>query len=180
MTHAQAQKELSALRTNENISIDGQLQETEWKNADVATSFLERNPTEGNSPRFKTEVRVLYDDDNIYVLGYCFDDHPDSILTQLGERDDIGGRNTLNTDVFTVSFDTYNKMLDAFTFAVSASGVQADSRISDDSFNAVWESAVQIVEDGWIVEIRIPYYAIRFPKGERQIWRVYRLTLRHN
>ena len=117
-------------------------------------------------------MRVLYDDDNIYVLGYCFDDHPDSILTQLGERDDIGGRNTLNTDVFTVSFDTYNKMLDAFTFAVSASGVQADSRISDDSFNAVWESAVQIVEDGWIVEMRIPYYAIRFPKGERQIWRV--------
>jgi hypothetical protein len=63
-------------------------------------------------------------------------------------------------------------MLDAFTFSVSASGVQSDSRISDRQFNAVWESAVQIVEDGWIVEIEIPYYAIRFPKGDQQVWRV--------
>ena len=149
------------------------MDEAAWKNAEIATDFIERNPTEGKAPRFKTEVRFLFDDNNIYVLGYCYDDHPDSILTQLGERDDIGGRrNTLNTDVFKVSFDTYNKMLDAFTFAVSASGVQADSRISDGSFNAVWESEVQIVEDGWIAEMRIPYYAIRFPKGDQQVWRI--------
>mgnify|MGYP000569044432 CR=1 FL=1 len=88
-------------------------------------------------------------------------------MTQLGERDD-----RLNADHFTVSFDTYNKKLDAFTFKVSASGVQSDSRISDEAFNAVWESAVQIVDDGWIVEIEIPYYAIRFPKGEEQLWKI--------
>ena len=110
---------------------------------------------------------MLFDDNNIYVLGYCYDDHPDSILTQLGERDD-----NLNADLFSVSFDTYNNMLDAFTFSVSASGVQSDSRISDPLFNAVWESAVQIVADGWIAEIKIPYYAIRFPKGDEQVWRV--------
>ncbi len=161
------EKILTASRANEKIVIDGKLLEQNWATADVATNFLELNPTEGNQPRFKTEVRVLFDDNNIYVLGYCYDDHPDSILTQLGERDD-----NLNADLFTVSFDTYNKMLDAFTFSVSASGVQSDSRISDRSFNAVWESAVQIVDDGWIVEIKIPYYAIRFPKGKELVWRV--------
>lgn len=160
-------KSLMASRTSQKISIDGFAQEEAWKGAEVATGFLERNPTEGNPPQQKTEVKILYDDNAIYVMGYCYDKSPDSILTQLGERDD-----DLNADLFSISFDTYNKMLDAFTFSVSASGVQSDSRISDRSFNAVWESAVQIVEDGWIVEMEIPYYAIRFPKGEKQKWRV--------
>ncbi len=161
------EKVISATRTNEKIKIDGEMLEQKWLDADIATHFLERNPTEGKPPLFRTEVRVLFDDENIYFLGYCHDDYPDSILTQLGERDD-----RLNTDLFSISIDTYDKKLDAFTFSVSASGVQSDSRISDPSFNAVWESAVAITEDGWIAEIKIPYYAIRFPKGEKQSWRV--------
>jgi hypothetical protein len=160
-------KELRASRTIEKIIIDGQMSEQVWMETEAGGGFLERNPTEGLTPRFRTEARILFDDNNIYVLGYCYDDHPDSILTQLGERDD-----RLNSDLFTVSLDTYSKMLDAFTFSVSASGVQSDSRISDPSYNAVWESAVQIVKDGWIVEMKIPYYAIRFPKAEQQVWRV--------
>ena len=160
-------KDVSASRTSEKITIDGQGIEDDWSNAHVATDFLELNPTEGKRPRFKTEVKILFDDNNIYVLGYCFDSNPDSILTQLGERDD-----DLNADLFSISFDTYNQKLDAFTFSVYASGVQSDSRISDPAFNAVWESEVAIVEDGWIAEIKIPYYAIRFPKANKQIWRV--------
>jgi hypothetical protein len=165
-TYAQV-KTLMLSRTNEKIEIDGKMDEASWRSADVATDFLERNPTEGKPPKFKTEVRVTFDNNNVYVLGYCFDDYPDSILTQLGERDD-----NLNADLFTFLFDPYNKKQDAFVFTVSASGVQSDRRFSDDSFNAVWESAVQIVEDGWVVEMRIPYFAIRFPKDEQQEWRI--------
>lgn len=141
--------------------------EQSWKSAGIATDFKELNPSEGKPAVYNTEVKVLYDDNNIYILGYCYDDHPDSIMTQLGERDD-----RLNADLFSVSFDTYNKKIDAFTFRVSASGVQSDSRISDQAFNAVWESAVEIVDDGWVVEIKIPYYAIRFPKGDEQLWKI--------
>ena len=166
-------KSLVALRIEEKINIDGFAEEKSWNSADIATGFIERNPTEGNPPQQKTEVQILYDDNAIYVLARCYDKSPDSILTQLGERDDIGGRrNSLNTDVFKVSFDTYGNMLDAFTFAISASGIQGDSRISDPSFNAVWDSATNIGDDGWIAEMRIPYYAIRFPKGDKQIWRI--------
>ena len=143
------------------------MQEESWAYAQIATDFVERDPTEGEKPPYKTEVRLLFDDNNIYILAYCYDAHPDSILTQLGERDD-----RLNADFFKVSFDTYNKLLDAYSFSVTASGVQSDSRISDSQFNAVWDSAVQIVEDGWIAEIKIPYYALRFPKADKQIWRV--------
>ncbi|MDG2227144.1 MAG: DUF5916 domain-containing protein [Flavobacteriales bacterium] len=160
-------KTVKASRAIDKITIDGFASEEQWKTADIATGFLEQNPTEGNEPRFKTEVKVLYDNSNLYILGYCYDSSPDSILAQLGERDD-----ELNSDGFTFSIDTYNKMLDAFTFSVAASGVQSDSRLSDPSFNAVWQSAVQIVSDGWIVEMRIPYYAIRFPNGDKQVWRV--------
>ena len=160
-------KSLRAQRTSEKIVIEGLKNESSWFTADIATDFLERNPTEGLPPPFRTEVQIQYDDNNVYVLAYCYDDHPDSTLRQLGERDD-----RLNADLFTVSFDTYNKMLDAFCFSVSASGVQSDSRISDPSFNAVWESDVSLMEDGWIVEMMIPYYAIRFPKGDSQTWRV--------
>ncbi len=88
-------------------------------------------------------------------------------MTQLGERDD-----RLNADHFAVSFVTYNKKIDAFTFKVSASGVQSDSRISDQVFNAVWDSPVDIVDDGWVVEIKIPHYAIRFPKEDKQLWKI--------
>ena len=160
-------KEISASRTTEKINIDGLDTEAAWQSAEIATGFLELNPTEGNPPKERTEVKILYDDNNLYILGYCYDRHPDSILTQLGERDD-----RLNSDLFTVSFDPYNKALDAFIFSVTASGVQGDERISDPLFNAVWESAVSIVEDGWIAEIQIPYYAIRFPKSGEQLWRI--------
>lgn len=160
-------KEIIAFRTSEKISIDGLDDEQSWAKAMIATDFLELNPTEGKEPLYKTEVKILFDDNNLYILGYCYDDHPDSILTQLGERDD-----NLNADLFTVSFDPYDKKLDAFVFSVSASGVQSDYRFSDNSFNAVWESDVKVVDDGWIAEIKIPYYAIRFPNGEKQIWRI--------
>ena len=160
-------KSLQGSRTDEKIKVDGKGSEESWINANIATDFLELNPTEGNPPRFKTDVKVIFDDNNIYILAYCFDDNPDSIFTQLGERDD-----RLNADKFTISFDTYSKKLDAFTFAVTASGVQSDSRISDEAFNAVWESAVEITNDGWVAEIRIPYYSIRFPKNEQQVWKL--------
>lgn len=160
-------KTLKAIRTNKEIKIDGLANEQCWKDADSATDFLERVPTEGLAPRERTEVKIAYDDYNIYVLAHCYDSHPDSILTQLGERDD-----DLNADRFSISIDTYNKLLDAFTFGVTASGVQFDSRISDGSFNAVWESDVQIVEDGWIAEMQIPYYSLRFPNGDKQEWRI--------
>ena len=125
-------KVINASRTDEVLVIDGYMDEDSWKNAEIATNFLEQTPTEGDPAVFRTEARILYDDNNIYVLGYCYDSSPDSVLTQLGERDD-----RLNADHFTVKFDTYNKMIDAFSFTVTASGVQSDSRESDSKFNAV-------------------------------------------
>ncbi len=161
------EKTIETIRSSEKIQIDGFLSENIWKNAPKALDFLERNPTEGKKARFSTEVSILYDDYAIYVGAMMFDNAPDSILAQLGERDD-----QLNADNFTISFDTYNQKLDAFVFSVAASGVQSDFKYSDQSFNAVWQSRVKILENGWSVEMEIPFSALRFPNGDSITWKV--------
>lgn len=159
-------KNVRAVRLNEKILVDGYLSETSWKTAPKAIDFLERNPTEGKKPQFLTEVSIAYNDYAIYIGAMMYDSSPDSILKQLGERDD-----DLNADNFTVAFDTYNQKLDAFVFSVSASGVQSDMRYSDNSFNAVWQSQVKILENGWSVEMEIPFSALRFANSDSMTWK---------
>ena len=145
--------------------IDGSWNDDVWQNAPIATDFVQLRPIENARPSFRTEVKFAYDDGALYIAAYCYDDHPDSILTQLGNRDD-----NLNADFIRISIDPYDQQQDNTSFRLSASGVQGEWRLSDNSFNAVWESAVQIHEDGWLAEIKIPYSAIRFPKKEDQQW----------
>ena len=160
-------KNLSAIRVSEPPKIDGKLDDECWRQAPVADDFVQYDPKEGAKPNFRTEVRVVYDDKAVYISAMMYDNHPDSILRELGNRDD-----DLNADYFEIKMDTYNKHLDAFHFIVWASGVQSDSKESDETFNAIWESAVKILDNGWSVEMKIPYSAIRFPKNTDQTWSV--------
>ena len=155
-----------ATRTSASPHIDGKSDEAAWANAMVATDFVQLVPKEGSPASQKTEVKILYDNNAIYVSAHMYDEHPDSILAELGQRDDDG----LNADYFMIQIDPYNTRQDAFNFGVYASGVQNDFKISDNSFDAVWASAVSIDKDGWTVEMRIPYSALRFPKTDEQHW----------
>lgn len=101
-----------------------------------------------------------------------YDENPDSILHELGNRDD-----GLNADYFRFVIDPYNLRQDAFDFGVYASGVQTDAKFTDPTFNAVWESAVKINDKGWSVEMKIPYSAIRFPKNLSRNGRFRRLVI---
>lgn len=163
------QKSLTALRTEEKIIIDGQLTETDWYKAEVATQFIQIKPIPGNQASKETKVRVLYDEDAIYIGAYCFD-NMDSVSRVLSLRDDINA----NLDVFGVLLDTYNDDQNGFYFGVTSRGVQSDAKIIGDDFNdqlnLVWSSAVNYTENAWIVELRIPYSAIRFPKQQIQDW----------
>ncbi|HTL82154.1 MAG TPA: DUF5916 domain-containing protein [Bacteroidia bacterium] len=158
---------IHALRVSTAPKIDGVLDDAVWNDAEVAGNFIQYDPAENTPVSYPTEVRVLYDNTAIYLAAMCYDEHPDSIKQQLGKRDDY-----LNVDDFMVRFDTYNTQQDAFTFAVSASGVQRDFLVSDPNFNAVWNSAVKILSNGWSVEIAIPWSALRFPTSKIQEWGV--------
>ncbi|MFH0893767.1 MAG: DUF5916 domain-containing protein [Bacteroidota bacterium] len=153
-------------RASCQVRIDGILDEDCWKNANVADNFIQYFPDEKKPSTQKSEVRLLYDDQAIYIAGMFYDTAPDSTLRQLGIRDDY----TLSTDVFKIGFDTYNNQQDAFIFEVTAGGVQRDVRSSDETYDAVWYSKVRFVNNGWIVEIKIPYSALRFPTSSKQIW----------
>lgn len=159
-------RKATAIRIDKAPQIDGKLNEQEWQLAQPATDFIQSRPLEGNPATQRTEVRVLYTDFAIYVGAWCFDNQPDSILKQLGKRDE----NDLNADNFFFKIDPYNNQQDAYQFGVYASGVQLDSRFSDFTFDAVWNSDVSFDEKGWYVEMEIPYSAIRFPEEELQKW----------
>jgi hypothetical protein len=162
---SQNNKEINALKIEKAIKLDGILSEAEWFQADSAYNFTQVEPIFGGKATQQTVVRILYDNQAIYVGAFCYDSAPDSILQQLGNRDE-----DINADLFMVEFDTYNQAFDGYSFQVSSSGVQSDWREQDYSYNAVWESKVNISKSGWSVELRIPFSAIRFSPLDKQIW----------
>jgi len=163
-------KSMTAVRTSVSPKIDGSLDDECWKNALPASDFVQYEPLNGRTPTQKSEVKIVYDNTAIYVGAYLYDNNPDSILMELGERDNEDA----NTDWFNLDISAYQNGLNSFSFGVTAAGVQIDSKVGseeqDHNWNAVFETDVQIVSDGWIVEMKIPYSALRFPGKEVQTW----------
>ena len=166
-------RQTNAVRTEGSIKIDGSLDEAAWSTALPAKDFIQNEPAPGLPASQPTEVHVIYDNTAIYVGARLYDAKPDSILKELTLRDAINGA---NTDFFAVLFDTYSDGNNGVAFVVSAAGVQRDTKIfsgdEDDTWNAVWRSAVRLTDKGWVVEMEIPYSALRFPKVDEQKWRV--------
>ncbi len=172
LTKAHAQKKsLNAIRKTENISIDGKMDELEWNSAPVASGFVMYEPDNGKliSDERSTEVRVLYDNEAIYVSAILRDERPDRILSELTERDNFG-----TADHFGVFINGFNDGQQDFRFFVSSSGVQMDCLATegneDYSWDAIWDSEVSKTEYGWYVEIKIPYAALRFSNENVQNW----------
>jgi hypothetical protein len=169
---ANDKKQSIATKALNTIVIDGVLNENEWQSASKANQFIQTEPFNGKSATFDTHVYVLYDDNALYIGALILDPSPDSIAQELRSRDIIG-----QADYFGVKIDPFNDGLNAFGFFVTAKGVQIDMKTNnwdedDVSWNAVWKSSTSILENGWSVEMMIPYSALRFPKGEQQKWGV--------
>lgn len=154
-----------AEKINAEPKIDGKLDDLVWQNAVPISNFTQFEPFIGKSPKFQTKVYILYNDEAIYFGAKMYDTSPDSILNQLGDRDD-----DLNADHLTIQFDPFNNNQDAYYFRLTSSGVQSDWRKRDGSFNAVWHSRVAILEDGWSLEIKIPFSSIRIPNLNEHTW----------
>ncbi|MTK52272.1 DUF5916 domain-containing protein [Paludibacter sp.] len=166
-------KQFTITRTPTAPKIDALPTDKVWKQASPITDFIQQSPINGGTPSQKTEVKMLYDDRAIYVLALLYDSKPDSIFSELGDRD---SGDEANADLFSVEINPYNNGLNSMEFMVSAAGVQMDSKNDIDqmhkSWDAVWKSAVQKTKEGWIAEMEIPFSAIRFPKKEIQLWEI--------
>jgi hypothetical protein len=158
---------------NGPIQLDGRLDEPAWTGTPPFTRFVQREPLEGAAPEMPTEVRVLFDEDAIYVGVRLHERDPSRIATQLVRRDEFG-----QYDFFEVSFDPASDRRTGYQFRVSASGVQGDTYLYDDTdededWDAVWGSAIQRDQGGWSAELRIPLSQIRYyPADGAQSWGV--------
>lgn len=162
-------KNLITKRVSVPPKIDGVLDDDAWKNADIAKDFVMFRPAVGDlEPKNqKTEVRVVYDDEAIYFGAYLYDDQV--VPKQIANRDNFG-----IVDWFEASINPNNDSQNDTDFLVQTSGNQLDAKSSPDgrdfSWSAVWDSKVTVVNDGWIVEMKIPYSALRFSNQEVQTW----------
>ncbi len=157
---------MAASPADTDIALDGVLDEAAWDGAEVATDFVQLRPNAGAPASERTEARVLYDGDAVYVGMRMHDSQPDRIDTQLGRRD-----SGFESDWALVAFDSYDDDRTAFAFQVSASGVFFDALLFDDvnedeSWDAVWDAAVSRDEGGWTAEFRIPLSQLRFAASE--------------
>ena len=169
---SQTKKSITTQKINKPITIDANLNEESWKNAKTASDFVMFEPDNGKAidNKKKTEVKILYDDEAIYVGALLYDDTPSKIMKEITERDDFG-----TTDAFGIFVNGYNDGQQDFRFFVTAAGGQLDclatEQIGEDfSWNAIWESKVKITDFGWAVEMKIPYAALRFPSDAIQTW----------
>lgn len=182
---AQTQNAIKATIIKELVTIDGVLDEESWNIAEPVTGFLQYEPVEGAIPSRKTEVKILFGEENLYI-GAVMYDNPSEIERAMGRRDEYN-----RADWFMVSLDSYFNRRVGYTFAVSAAGVQMDGQRSgsggpggpggggpnlprglDNSWDAIWQSEVRITDFGWTAEIRIPYSQLRF-STDNQTWGVH-------
>lgn len=155
------------------IKLDGLLDEDSWKAADVAKNFFLNRPYDSSFAKLQTEVRVLFDDNFIYVGAICYE--PRDIYTVASLKRDFEGG---TSDVFTATFDTFKDKLNAFQFAVNPYGVQREGLIfngeeASNFWDNKWYSQVKNYDDHWVVEMAIPFKTLRYKVTEGQnSWRV--------
>ena len=167
---------LSAARTDKAPNIDGHLDDPVWQKAWVETSFTQHYPDENTAPTEPTELRVLYDDDSLYIGIRCYDSQPDKIVSRLTRRD-----RDIESDRVQVDISSKNDHATAYHFQVNAANVQVDgmyARPTNGRFHLsnrhlvsteytsdldlIWFSATSRDALGWTAELRIPLVALRY------------------
>ena len=157
--------------TNESAPVvDGDLSDRAWSIVDWTSNYIEYFPAENTPPSYQTKFKILYDKKNLYIAVLCIDKEPEKIVKRLSRRDGFEG------DWVEFNIDSYNDKRTAFSFSVTAAGVKGDEFISnngdnwDSSWNPIWYVGTDIVEEGWVAEIRIPFSQLKFGKSKEQIW----------
>lgn len=170
--HAQkinSKYQLSVFRATEPLQIDGLLDEATWQNAAVADQFNMVLPMDTSKARILTQVRMAYDDKNLYLSAVC--NHPigQRYIVQSLRRDFTFGKN----DNFLFFMDPFNDLTNGFSFGANAAGAQWDGTMYgggsvDLSWDNKWTSAVHAFDDKYIIEMAIPFKSIRYKTGIRE------------
>ncbi|MCP4547922.1 MAG: carbohydrate binding family 9 domain-containing protein [bacterium] len=162
---------LNISRMSGEIVIDGDLTDSGWRTAGRADTFAEHQPGDQTRPPVNTEAMITYDDKNVYIAMICYDD-PTTIRASLCERDRV-----FSDDNVCLLIDTYGDAAWAYEFNVNPYGIQGDLLWSQDNgedsrFDIIWDSAGKITDEGYQIEVAIPFASLRFPDKAEQVWKV--------
>jgi hypothetical protein len=149
--------------------IDGKLNDECWKTGVWAGDYRQFIPNEGAKPTYPTELKILYDDKNLYIAFRAYDSEPEKIQRFSGVRDDIVG------DMVGITFDSYHDHRTGFEFTVTAWGQKVDLVLFnpmnwDFNWNAVWKVRTGLEDSAWVAEYEVPLSQLRYSKEEEQVW----------
>lgn len=155
---------------HQEIKLDGRLDEPAWRDAPAGRGFTVWDPDRGALPAEETVFKVAYDEDAIYFAVACFEHDASKIQARLSRRDRF-----VNSDVVAIYLDPYHDHTTGYAFKVNPLGVQLDTYIyndgsTDDDWDAVWEAETSRDANGWYVEVRVPFSAIRYRAAEEMTW----------
>ncbi len=191
VTEADRQHQIVAVRASSPPDIDGLVDDAVWAAATPLTMFVQSQPDEGAEATERTEVRLLYDTDAIYISARMWDSNPAGAVATVLRRDETHN----NNDAFAVTLDTYHDHRNGYFFETNALGARFDAQIIGEggtarqgfgaTFNAdwdaVWRSSGRVHADGWSVEIAIPFWVLRFDRTSMDAWGInFRRTLKRN
>lgn len=156
-----AASELKPLRITTPLTIDGKLDEPAWQQAHFVSGFKTFTPDYGREMPEKTEVTIAYDDENLYFAFRCFDEQPQRIKSTITRRDNLRA-----DDWVCINLDSFNDQQALYAFYINPSGIQGDTRYAngreDPGIDLFWYSAGDIHENGYTIEVKIPFKSIRF------------------
>jgi hypothetical protein len=150
--------------------IDGIVNENEWREGEWVDDFTQFEPYNGKKPSQKTEFKILFDDNNLFIAIKSFDTSPDSIIKRLTRRDHEDG------DMVAIVFDSFHDLRTGFFFGVSAGGVKFDRMMTnngqdeDQSWDPNWWAMTSVNSEGWVAEMKIPFSQLRFKKNSGDVW----------
>jgi hypothetical protein len=165
-------RRLLAVRATGPITLDGRLDEPDWDRAPVATDFVQNEPHEGQPATEDSEVRVLYDVNNLYIGVFAHDAEPTRIIVSDLVKDFTRGTG----DEIEIVLDTFHDERNGYLFAINAWGAKWDAQMvnegreQNDNWDGLWDVRTRITETGWVAEIAIPFRTLRFGDADPQTW----------
>jgi len=169
---ARQERRLKPMKTGERITVDGRLEEASWRQTEVAGNFIQNEPQVDQPASEATEVRVLYDHDNLYIGILARDSEPQRVIVNDLKKDFERDRG----DTVEIILDTFHDQRNGYMFAVNAAGAKWDAqttnegRQTDDNWDGIWTVKAQAVADGWVAEIAIPFKTLKFRELDVQTW----------
>lgn len=161
------EKTLSITKATSPIEVDGVLDEEAWRTAEEATGFHQQFPNDTSSASSQTEVRLTYDENNLFVGVICYDEVEGKYIVESLRRD----FDERNNDYFMLVIDPFNDLTNGYAFAVTPLGVQLEGLLTgggsgfrslSSSWDNIWYSETRKTDDGWVAEMKIPFKSIRY------------------